>query len=829
MIAIDRFETAARAIGYRAEALIRDYPFADVLEDGAPTRVAAVVGFTSTPPSYRSAAFAAVSGEGRRPSDLARELRALGAPLLFVVDGDRVGVWQVRSTEPPSLIDQVSINDLTALFERNEASWRPDAIHRAKAVAPEKGSVQLDFVDAGLLIAIEGEIHGKLDRLLVETLNLVRKARHGRDLDAPTLFRVVFRMLAAKVLQDRGHPHASTWDRNDLGSVLAGIERYYRLGTLDAALNPLIPLLFAPAWTHLLSGINFSNISSDDLAFVYENTLVTEVARKRLGTHSTPSQLAEYVVRRLDLDRYDLEGLQIYEPFVGAGVFLVSALRNLRALLPAEWSDEQRHAFLVERLSGDELDVFACEVATLSLILADYPNHNGWHIGQADLFEENALRQRMVGAQVIVCNPPFEAFTAGERGRYPAAAAATHSKAIVALDAALDVQPQALGFVLPRSFIVERQFAHQRARIEALYSEIELVKLPDRIFGASHTESAAVIARARRDGDRRPAVIRSTEVAERDRHLFLKTGQVTATREEVRPFAEAPTGDLWIPPLAPLWVHCAPFTKLGDFLSVQRGLEWNYPQDEAYSAVEKPGHAPGYARAEGLRQFVAPEPVWLDFRRDQIRRAAEHDWSQPKLVANAVRISRAGWCLAASLDTRAMLCSQQFFALRPRQPLPIETLKALVAVINGPVVNAYIAVHSPKRGLRAEVVARAPLPPVLPASLGALVDEYVALSSARPPLEATARAMLLLDKIDADVVAAYEFPYRLERELLDFFKDARRALATPWQHWDERYPAAGLSLAERIGNGPGQWDNWAPEVFRPLPERELALFRDYVG
>ena len=104
----------------------------------------------------------------------------------------------------------------------------------------------------------------------------------------------------------------------------------------------LVPILFAPAWAHLASGINFSNISSEDLAFVYENTLVTEVARKRLGTHSTPSQLAEYIVRRLELDRYPIDPLRIYEPFVGAGVFLVSVLRHLRDLLPPDWSDERR-------------------------------------------------------------------------------------------------------------------------------------------------------------------------------------------------------------------------------------------------------------------------------------------------------------------------------------------------------------------------------------------------------------------------------------------------------------------------------------------------------
>ena len=33
-----------------------------------------------------------------------------------------------------------------------------------------------------------------------------------------------------------------------------------------------------------------------------------------------------------------------------------------------------------------EAEAFACEVAGYSLILADYPNPNGWQIEKADVF-----------------------------------------------------------------------------------------------------------------------------------------------------------------------------------------------------------------------------------------------------------------------------------------------------------------------------------------------------------------------------------------------------------------------------------------------------------
>jgi hypothetical protein len=103
--AIDRIVQAVHDAGYRSEAVVRDYAFADVLVDANTTRTVPLVAFTRTPPSYRSAALAVVNGDGRRAIDLVNEHRALGAPLLFVIDHDDVTVWQVRSVDPPRALE----------------------------------------------------------------------------------------------------------------------------------------------------------------------------------------------------------------------------------------------------------------------------------------------------------------------------------------------------------------------------------------------------------------------------------------------------------------------------------------------------------------------------------------------------------------------------------------------------------------------------------------------------------------------------------------------------------------------------------------------------
>jgi hypothetical protein len=827
MNGVDTIAIAAQATGYRAEAIVRDYAFADVLDQSAATRKVPLVAFTQTPPSYRSAALAVVERNGSEELKLVREHRALGAPLLFVIEGSDVAVWQVRSIDPPRLLERTNLSELLALFDRNRETWSPDAIHRAKSVGAVEKGYQLDFVDLGLLPAIEGEIHAKLDRLLVETLAAATQAQGGRTLDMRLLFRVVFRLLAAKVLQDRGHPYAQSWNSDDLLSVLKAIESYYSLATMQLAARGTVPPAFNAAWNCLRHGISFSNISADDLAFVYENTLVTPEARRLFGTHSTPRQVAEYIVRRLELHKHRPEDLKIYEPFAGAGVFLVSALRHVRDLLPVDWSDQRRHDFLIKHLAGDEIDTFACEVACLSLILADYPNHNGWHIGEADLFEHGVLEARMRSHNVILCNPPFEAFAQKDRARYPVATQ-TYSKPVAVLNAALDAHPLALGFVLPRPFILEKQFAEQRRRIEKLYGNVELVELPDRTFGASVVDAAVLIATDPRPPAADVITLRSTEIADRDRNAFLKTGETTTQRHLSRSLSDELRGDLWIPSLAALWDYLTSYPRLGATLRPSRGLEWNYNQTEALSERRQAGYRKGLHNSKGFRQFIHPRPVWLDYRQEFIRRGYGQDWDHIKLIVNAARVSRGPWRIDAALDNDGLLFSQQFYGLWPAVPLQKKDLLALSAVLNGPLANAFIAIHSPARGIRATAIAQIPIPRELPNQLGDMVAQYShRVSNPQLLSQDDEHLTSLLTQIDAAVLEAYDLPPRLEHELLDYFRDAERPVAHSWTHWDIADPSPGLRLAERKSGRFAATQNWVSKVFRPLPENEAALLRDY--
>ena len=196
---------------------------------------------------------------------------------------------------------------------------------------------------------------------------------------------------------------------------------------------------------------------------------------------------------------------------------------------------------------------------------------------------------------VIICNPPFQVFSDEDRKRYAIARSAS-SKAIAVLNAALDAHPMALGFVLPRTFILEKQFSDQRRRLEKLYGAVELVEVPDRIFRHSQVESALLIASEPRPPAPPFIKLRSSEIADRDGQRFLKTGQITTTRMLARSVMDEPTGDLWIPPLANLWRYLDEYPRLGGLLRPSRGLEWKYHQSNARSDEPREGFKKGFLK-----------------------------------------------------------------------------------------------------------------------------------------------------------------------------------------------------------------------------------------
>jgi hypothetical protein len=831
MTALRLIEAGLVRIGYRPEAIIRDYTFADVLSPKVEAQRVDLAAFTHTPESFRSAAFGVVtSGFDTEGEVVAR--RALGAPIFFSIDAEGVTVWQVGAETRPRALDRVGLGAIDDLFGRNADRWHPQAVHRAKSLGSFNESYQLDFVDLGLMPAIEQEVQAKLDRLLSEVIKLLLPAEPERTPDVEkAAFRTTFRLLAAKILQDRRHPDAEVWNRADVASVLRAIEIYYRLPHIESGLAVLPQHSLDRAWKHLSSAPSVRNISADSLAFVYENTLVAADTRKLFSTHSTPRRVAEYVLERIDLSRFDRDRLRIFEPFTGAGIFLVSALRHLRDLLPPDWSAEERHHYLTARITGSEIDLFACEVATLSLILADYPNANGWQITCEDLFAPAVITRAAAGATVTLCNPPFEDFTAEERVRYPDAFRRSFSKPMMVLGTVLDCRPEAIGFVLPQGFLRQRQYAELRERVARTYGSIELVSLPDRLFEKAGYESALLIAtELRRGASTGVTKLSSVTVDDADRLVFLQSGRTSATRHQTRVVRD---DRLWVGALDELWEHLARNPQLDDVAEIYRGLKW-WRQKDGISTEPKEGFRRGvYRPAESLQPFRILRTVWLNFAPETLMYPGPpgRPWHLPKVLANNQRRSRGPWRLSAAFDTSGLAASQHFFGIWPKKNC--VSGEALEAILNGPLANAYLTEHSTKHDFTNETLGKLPIPEKLcEEAIRRAVNRYREALGKVDLLGDVDHELLnrLLIDIDAQVLRSYDLPPRLERRLLEYFRGHRRPVAHAFEHWFPEELTAFIPLHEYAApEFKRVVGSWILDVFTPAPPEEaeaLAHFLD---
>ncbi len=787
-----------RGLGYKGTLIQEDYSFPDLFLPGAPVRLLPAAAFGREPPSYDSACIAIVIPHQKAGVELVSEYRALGAPVALEVGHDHLTQWRV-SADVDRIVrwDEFHPDDLPRKLREKKDEWSPDTIVRGKNVFAKLAPRQLDFIDLGLIPALERQVRDKLDYLLRKVISsavTTYKNSTGREPDMHQLFRLVFRFVAAKLLSDRRVPSFRSVDvESDPETILTRVSRYYKQS------EPIIEDMKTRITVaqEIWSAVSFQNLSVESLAYIYENTLVDEQLRRALGTHSTPASVARYVVSRLIDEQTSSHSIQIVEPCSGHAIFLVAALERLRDLLPSDLDPEERHQLFVKALRGFERDPFALEVGKLCLMLADFPFPNGWHLFPADVFASPELESALTRADIVLCNPPFGNFSRDERQRY--AGLRSMQKPAELLHRVLGrLKPSGtLGFVLPRQFTDGRAYRDIRRQLADRYECLEVVSLPDRIFHVSQIETSLLIGRV--PSTRHTQVNLSfSHVSEADTNRFLQDYEVSY-RDSGQKTKAAFASSAGIPPLGAVWEQLAESQELADVASVHRGVEWRPPFDEAkYISVRpKKGFAKGLRKVtDDYMAFQTPAAVYLSIRSEDQRteaKAFDLPWEKPKVIANAATLQRGPWRIAAFPDDQGLVCTQRFFGIWPLSDWTIETLSA---VLNGPIANAYISAHENKRDNRKSTLERIPLPLLTEAQrthLDQLVEKYRGIAGTVDMFDAaqasTAHEGILRTiclEIDAIVLRGYGLPPRIERQLLDFFRGHRRRVPFPFT---EYFPA----------------------------------------
>jgi hypothetical protein len=154
-------------------------------------------------------------------------------------------------------------------------------------------------------------------------------------------------------------------------------------------------------------------------------------------------------------------------------------------------------------------------------------------------------------------------------------------------------------------------------------------------------------------------------------------------------------------------------------------------------------------------------------------------WDKPKVIANAARKSVDRWLINGVVDEQGLVCYQRFHGIWPKGDLPIEVIAAL---LNGPVANAFLSTHRTSRDNKIEVMKHIPIPRLGPSQIRlivSLVREYMSyLEKQHTWFEQAVyferRCRGIISQVDGELLTAYNLPFHLEQNLLEFFDDYKR-------------------------------------------------------
>ena len=775
-------------LGYEDRLIQDDYVFDDAYSEGIHELRVPLATFSNWPPSYRTACIGVLVANGESGPKHVSSYRALGAPMFFEVSQDRADRFQLTAAGEAVHLESISIDRIPEAFEMKREEWNPNAIFRAKAIAPRTAAVQLDFIDLGLLPALKGMIHKKLDRLLKEILfeaDEVHKIHaSGHEPDQSGLFRLVFRCLAAKIFKDRDQ--SNDWDVSDAGSAIRRVQKFYGIEESDSGRILREPNTQQLVWEKFRGAFNFQNISVDDLAYVYENTLIRKETRKQFGIHSTPPVIAELMVDRLPFESLNRDDRHVLEPCAGHGVFLIASLRRLRELLPASWTNLERHDYLKGHLTAIEMDAFAAEVCRLSLSLADYPNPNGWKIISEDVFSTDVLNRQLKRGRIVLCNPPFEDFTMTEKQYYGKSIENLHKPYELLRRVLLD-PPAMFGFVLPKSAVVGERYRNLLNQIARFYTEVETMALPDRIYAFSDQETMLVLA-WNLNREKKDILTRTFWIRDIDRPSLLNLGQLPD--KGIPKLSSRSAIDnrfrIWNPPLSEVWSYLEDYPKLEDVSDIHRGIEWNISlvknRELLVSPVEKSGYRKGLDTTKRkVEPYYATEFVYLNMD-EQYQRTSAHrcHWDKEKVIVSGRRASRNHWRIIGFPDRDGMVGYQSIIGIWPTYEFSIDVISA---IINSPIANAMVFCNSYGRDNTVKAIEKIRIPPLVAIDaekISYLVGKYrmlrYRLGSETYIESITMECIDILFRIDAIILKAYDLPPKLERKLLEFFREQERPL-----------------------------------------------------
>ena len=792
--------------GYRHDLLKSDFSFGH-------GQTAALVAFAQQPADSRSACIAALS-EPESTRLAVEACKPLGAPVVFVCYPGSLQWWKQGANQAEHL-QTIEAGEVENFFRIHRPQFSPEAVYRAKTWGRFQKEYQLGFVDLGLMPLLEKQVGTALGDLIVRSVSGMKQRLGWGAISGEQgqwLLQSVFWLLSAKILRDKRVDSFLDVDLNNVEDAFKRVGKHY--GTSPPAVGSIQNV---NALTEVAESIGrYSSLvltTTEALAYVYENTLISKATRSALGTHSTPAFLVDYIVGKMApwVNEIPINDRSVFEPACGHAAFLVSAMRLLTDLLPPEKAiPSRRGPYLRSRLHGTDIDPFALELARLSLTLTDIPNPDGWDLNAENMFLGDRLASQAKRNTILLANPPFDNFTAEDRLAYAdnATKLSFANKAAEMLWRTLPQMPEGgvFGVVLPQGLIHSDNAAALRKMLLEQFELKEICLFPDKVFSFSDAESAVIIGRRR-------LMTANTNVSYRrirDRQLpSFRSDPNSLTVSSVRQsrFVDDLSYSLSLPDLEEVWTGLRKNPALSSVASVGQGLTYVGRgldrEGLTHAANPFPEAQPGFVRFDmGLFLHQLPTLQWLSMDSLAIYRLRSGSGGAPQVLLNYARASRGPWRLKALIDTQGHPVTSRFIAVRPTaSSVSLETLWGL---LNGPVANAFAYSHLGKRDNIVGDIRKIPIPKsfISPALDRAVASYWNAVAAETRPAD----LQRLLQRVDAETLKLYALPRELEQQVLSLFTDWKR-VGVPFTQ--RRYIPATLEGKLDLGQFLDLEDDWS--------------------
>lgn len=712
--------------GYNAANVVKSYRFAwRNAEGGLSGQSAGIVAFSSAPHNMRTACVGVMDADESTAAQLLDRFRFLTTPLLIARHKGSVYLYSVRKTV-----------DATPLLEAPQSDWMEKFASRMREIRPEsllsakRDEIQLPFVDSALSPWAETITERTLTTLLESTiagaLSRVPRSRRASPAVQRQVVRLVIQLFAARVLEDQQIIEVSDHASEALEQAASRFGSSFDPTIVASARYGRNVANFT--FEVLRSRFTLTSVTPEMIGHAYENALVTGPVRRELGIYYTPRSLADYVLDRLPVEALSLDDRLLLDPCCGSGSFLGAGYRRLSSLLPKDWSADQRHDYLRRRIVGSDVDGFAREIAVLAMIIGDLHNHDGWRILDRNVHDVTR-RQLGFGPNIIVTNPPFrEVKQKGQR---------RETGAEILLKLLRLLAPGGLmGVVLPQSVLESRAGREARAAVLDTGELLEVDTLPGGLF-ASNADTAVLLLRKKSDGRRASVGVASTMVRElhsRDLPGFRRAWRFSHSYlVDPASWSEDPERRFLMSPLVQLWKKiedsCA---TLGEVADVRAGIRVKHSDRSSVADKRRSGNVPYVERLDVLRPFALltthdVRPLrWLRYG-DQLDRARDPKIFAPaKVLLNSNRNPASPWRFVAAIAPEGLFFSHNFHGVIPLD----TTLEAVVAVLNGPVANAWFHGRCRKRWVVLKTLKELPFPHFDPEALELLASRVSALERA---------------------------------------------------------------------------------------------------